>query len=182
MRTGYLDESEPGVMQAPLPVIHFSPLQGTEVRPHARAMQARARNNAQLLGWGGCAAAMRWDEGMRPGLAMGRCSVEPAHLQRCGLCARPMRACLPLQAACLLPASILRSHHAAHLAAGRFMQVHPAGHYACPLYKTGDRAGVLSTTGQSTNYVLSVALPMRPGTSEDQWILQGVALLCQLND
>jgi len=88
--TGFLDESAPGVMQAPLPVVHFNPLQGTEV--------------------------------------------------------------------------------------------HPAGHYSCPLYKTGDRAGVLSTTGQSTNYVLSVALPMRPGTSEDHWVLQGVALLTMLND
>jgi dynein heavy chain len=41
---------------------------------------------------------------------------------------------------------------------------------------------VLSTTGQSTNYVLSVSLPVKEGTDEDTWVLQGVALLCMLNE
>lgn len=58
----------------------------------------------------------------------------------------------------------------------------PAGEYQCPLYKTNVRAGVLSTTGQSTNYVLNVSLPIRPDTDGDKWVLQGTALLCMLND
>jgi hypothetical protein len=58
----------------------------------------------------------------------------------------------------------------------------PPGQYSCPLYKTSVRAGILSTTGQSTNYVLSVSLPIKEGTDEDTWVLQGVALLCMLNE
>jgi dynein heavy chain len=57
----------------------------------------------------------------------------------------------------------------------------PAEQYQCPLYKTSTRAGVLSTTGQSTNFVLCVSLPVRPGTGSDYWVLQGVALLCSLD-
>lgn len=60
--------------------------------------------------------------------------------------------------------------------------VEPAGQYSCPMYKTSQRAGILSTTGQSTNHVTNASLPIRPGTDQDFWILQGVALLCMLND
>lgn len=44
------------------------------------------------------------------------------------------------------------------------------------------RAGVLSTTGQSTNFVLCVSLPMQPGSDADRWVLQGTALLCMRDD
>eukprot|EP01039_Chlorochromonas_danica_P005727 gene5727-6311_t len=54
--------------------------------------------------------------------------------------------------------------------------------YACPVYKTAVRKGVLSTTGMSTNYVVPVELPIAPSDSEQKWILAGVAALCNLTD
>lgn len=52
--------------------------------------------------------------------------------------------------------------------------------YACPLYKTSLRAGTLSTTGHSTNFVVMLDFP----TDKDinYWVLKGVAALTQLND
>lgn len=41
---------------------------------------------------------------------------------------------------------------------------------------------MLSTTGQSTNFVLCIDLPMQPGSGADHWVLQGVALLCMRDD
>jgi len=53
--------------------------------------------------------------------------------------------------------------------------------YQTPLYKTSVRAGILSTTGQSTNFVICVLLPIRSDTNPDFWVQQGVALLCMLD-
>eukprot|EP00767_Chilomastix_cuspidata_P003405 gnl/Chilomastix_cuspidata/3528.p1 GENE.gnl/Chilomastix_cuspidata/3528~~gnl/Chilomastix_cuspidata/3528.p1 ORF type:complete len:4397 (+),score=382.77 gnl/Chilomastix_cuspidata/3528:1904-13192(+) len=52
--------------------------------------------------------------------------------------------------------------------------------YAAPLYKTGARAGTLSTTGHSTNHIMPIDLPT--DMPVDFFIRQGTALLCQLNN
>jgi dynein heavy chain len=54
--------------------------------------------------------------------------------------------------------------------------------YACPVYKTAVRKGVLSTTGMSTNFVVPVELPIASNETEQKWILAGVAALCNLTD
>lgn len=52
--------------------------------------------------------------------------------------------------------------------------------YQSPLYKTSARAGVLSTTGHSTNFVVTVFITTdRP---QSYWILKGAALLTQTNE
>jgi dynein heavy chain len=48
-------------------------------------------------------------------------------------------------------------------------------YYACPLYKTTARAGTLSTTGQSTNFVVTLYIPT--DRSSDYWLAKGAALM-----
>ena len=52
--------------------------------------------------------------------------------------------------------------------------------YECPLYKTSARAGVLSTTGASTNFVVALSIPTRE--PPEKWVRMGIAALCQTDD
>jgi len=52
--------------------------------------------------------------------------------------------------------------------------------YMCPVYKTAERKGVLSTTGMSTNFVVAVEMPTND--HPDKWVLAGMASLLNLTD
>ena len=51
-------------------------------------------------------------------------------------------------------------------------------HYICPVYKVLSRRGTLSTTGHSTNYVLSLEIPT--DRDPDEWVRAGIAAFLAL--
>ncbi|PBJ72155.1 dynein heavy chain [Trypanosoma cruzi cruzi] len=51
--------------------------------------------------------------------------------------------------------------------------------YICPVYKTLARAGTLSTTGHSTNFILAICIPTN--VEPEHWVKRGVACVVSLN-
>lgn len=63
---------------------------------------------------------------------------------------------------------------------GLVLELKEGTRYKCPMYKTAERKGILSTTGHSTNYVIFVLLDtLKPAS---HWIKRSAALICQTND
>ncbi|XP_024523426.1 dynein heavy chain 1, axonemal [Selaginella moellendorffii] len=60
----------------------------------------------------------------------------------------------------------------------QFRKAPTEGIYECPVYKTLVRAGTLSTTGHSTNFVMYIELPSKEDQSH--WINRGVGLFTSL--
>jgi len=60
--------------------------------------------------------------------------------------------------------------------------------YQCPIYKTSDRKGVLSTSGHSSNFITYLAIPhsgkgpSSGGAGEHFWTKRGCALISQTDD
>lgn len=56
--------------------------------------------------------------------------------------------------------------------------------YNCPVYKTSDRKGVLSTSGHSSNFIMFMAMPhsCTGFHSEYFWTKRGVAAISQTDD
>lgn len=67
--------------------------------------------------------------------------------------------------------------------------IRPCASYDCPVYRTAERRGVLATTGHSTNFLMTVSLPLGlpPAATapeqlqlKDHWVLRGVCMLVSL--
>jgi dynein heavy chain len=55
------------------------------------------------------------------------------------------------------------------------------GLFKCPVYKTPDRKGELSTTGHSTNFVMYLDLPIE-NEDTDKQLRRGTAIILQSVD
>lgn len=53
--------------------------------------------------------------------------------------------------------------------------------YKCPFYRTSERKGVLNTSGQSSNFIMTMEIPLEKNSKEDYWIKRGMCLLTALD-
>ena len=71
-------------------------------------------------------------------------------------------------------------HHGAAERRGAQGRSHYPPPPGSPFYKTSRRAGTLSTTGHSTNFVMTLGLPFEDeGDGQDKWIRRGTAVLSE---
>jgi len=54
--------------------------------------------------------------------------------------------------------------------------------YACPVYRTATRTGMLNNMGHSTNFLMHISLPLPACSMPQHWLLRGVAAVCSVND
>ena len=59
----------------------------------------------------------------------------------------------------------------------KMSKIDPDNSFVCPVYKTARRAGTLSTTGHSSNFVLYLSLPMQKKNTVKHWYKRGLAML-----
>ena len=154
---GCITEQEPGVIISGMPIVHFLPFEVKHAaEPEAPKPKADNKDVAEV------------EQSTREGAGVN----EQKHDRR-------------------------TSRGRASLAARRGTEQEPAlrfegeddpdlnnpERYSCPVYKTSSRAGVLSTTGQSTNYILSVSIPIDTDEHEaEHWTLRGTAIITMLID
>lgn len=76
-----------------------------------------------------------------------------------------------------LPKILISEVPVIHLTPLKTSELDEGTRYKCPLYKTSERKGILSTTGHSTNYVIPILLnTLVPAT---HWVKRSAALVCQ---
>jgi dynein heavy chain, axonemal len=69
-----------------------------------------------------------------------------------------------------------------HVLPKKFVEIDHGHTYMCPVYRTAERQGMLTTTGHNTNFVLYIYIPMAKGDTGKKWTKRGVAMLSQLSD
>jgi len=66
-----------------------------------------------------------------------------------------------------------------HIIPAKLNELKEYPNYDAPMYKISSRKGTLSTTGHSTNFVMSIRLPS--AVPQSHWVKRGVAMLTQLD-
>ncbi len=54
--------------------------------------------------------------------------------------------------------------------------------YLCPVYRTTERRGDLTSTSHSTNFILYIYLKIPISSNPEHWMMRGTAMVTQLDD